>query len=136
MWFFSFDLAFSHLSKLNYWIQLECVRIHKKCSSMKATQSFWKWNRNPTYIIFVVSLVRSVSEVYKTHTGVITAVTAEGHASLTMTTLHLSIMQMHTRVATVNAAVALMRPRRLTSWHWCWMHKCLLHSYEWWGSLL
>ncbi len=76
--------------------------------------------------MFVVSLERSVSEVHRTHTGVITAVTAGGHASLTMTALHLSVMQMYTRVGTVEAAIALMRPRCLTSWHCCWMHKYLL----------
>lgn len=75
--------------------------------------------------MFVVSLERSVSEVHRTHTGVITAVTAGGHASLTMTALHLSVMQMYTRAGTVKAEVALMRPTWLTSWHCCWMHKCL-----------
>lgn len=61
-------------------------------------------------IIFVVS-VKSMSEVYRTCTGVIMPITAGGHASLTVTALRLSVMQMYTRVGTVKAAVALMRPR-------------------------
>lgn len=113
-----------------YWCQVsDPVKQHlepyKKCSCMKATRIVLKWNRNPTCIIFVVSVERSMSEVYRTHTGVIMPVTARGHASMTMIALRLSVMQMYTRVGTVKAAVALMRPRWLTSWHCCWMHKCL-----------
>lgn len=66
-------------------------------------------------------------ELLRRHTGVIMPVTARGIASLTVTTLHPSIMQMYVCAETAKAAGALMpmRSRWLTSWHYCWMHKCV-----------
>lgn len=119
------------------WLQMERVRRRslaakfqiQQNSILNPTRNAVAWRQHRAYWNEIETQHAlfwwSVSEMYRMHTGVIMPVTAGGHASTTVTALRPSVMQMYTRVGTVKAAVALMRPRWLTSWHCCWMHKCL-----------